>query len=186
MTPAGLAVAAWLITQAGAPPAAPVEWLSDQDGVLEMLLAHREADRVDGGTLRLDRRKQLVTWTGAPGDIGCQRAFEAAFSDVKKVEEERGMPGFRLELKAGKPKGWTLMPLPHVEWLLKRPDTTGGLQRIMDEAGMTGPDGGALRVGGDAGAAAPVLRKTELPEAVDRDIRKAIETLRAALASSGE
>jgi hypothetical protein len=180
-----LAVVALLMTLPAEAPAAP-EWLTDQDGVLELMLAHREDDRVDGGTLRLDRRKRLVTWTGAPGEIGCQRAFEAAFSDVKKVEEERGLPGFRLELRTGKPKAWTLMPLPHVEWLLKQPGTKGGLQRIMDEGGMTGPDGGALRVGGDAGASAPVLRKADLPEAVERDIRQAIETLRAALAHSGE
>jgi len=181
MTPALLA-GLLLVAPTAAPP---VEWLTDQDGVLEMLLAHREDDRVDGGTLRVDRSKKLVTWTGAPNEIGCKRKFEAAFSDVKYVEEERSLPGFHLELRQGKPKGWTLMPLPHVEFLLKDPGVSqGDLQRKADDAGIRGPDGAPLRVGGQAGGVGPVVKKREVPAEVERDISRAIKTLRAALASS--
>jgi hypothetical protein len=170
---------------ASPPPAEP--WITDEDGVLEMLLAHRDDTRVDGGTLRLDRRKKLITWTGAPNEIGCKRSFEAAFSDVKSVEEERSLPGFHLELKQGKPKGWTLMPLPHVAYLLKGPGVSeGDLQQKASDAGLTGPDGAPLRVGGDAGGVGPRVKKRELPEEVDRDVRKAITALRDALASPGE
>ena len=152
-----------------------------------MLLAHREDGRVDGGTLKVDRRKRLVTWTGAPNEIGCKRSFEAAFSDVKYVEEERTLPGLRLELREGKPKSWTLMPLPHFAALLQSPAVTdGGLQRRAEDANLQGPDGAPLRVGGEAGGAGPVVRKVPLEPEVERDIRRAVATLRDALASSGE
>jgi hypothetical protein len=82
---AALALVPLLLGPAPSPSVPPVEWLTDQDGVVEMLLAHRDVDRVDGGTLRLDRRKRLFTWTGAPGEIGCQNTLEIAFSDVKLV-----------------------------------------------------------------------------------------------------
>lgn len=184
MSPA-LLVAGLLLAQAPSPP--PVEWITDEVGALEMLLAHRDDDRVDGGTLRLDRRKRLVTWTGAPNEIGCKRTFEVAFADVKYVEEERSLSGFRLELRQGKPKSWTLMPLPHVAYLLKEPAVMqGDLQHRADDAALKGPDGAPLRIGGQAGGVGPVVRKQELPEEVDRDIRKAVSTLRDALAAPAE
>ena len=165
----------------------PVEWLTDTDGVIEMLLAHRDEDRVDGGTLRLDRRKKLLTWTGAPNEIGCKRSFEATFADVKSVEEERTLPGFHLELRQGKRKGWTLMPLPHVTYLLKDPSVKeGDLQHRAKDAGLVGPDGAPLRIGGEAGGVGPSVKKRELPDEVDRDIRKAITVLRDALATPAQ
>jgi hypothetical protein len=163
-------------------PEAPVDWLTDEDGVLELLLAHRDDDRVDGGTLRVDRGRKLVTWTGAPNEIGCKRGFEATFADVKSVEEERSLPGFHLELRQGKRRGWTLMPLPHVTYLLKDPKVAeGDLQQRASDAGLVGPDGAPLRVGGEAGGVGPRVKKRELPDEVDRDIRKAITALRDAL-----
>jgi hypothetical protein len=169
------------------PQAPPVDWITDEDGVLELLLAHRDDDRVDGGTLRVDRTKKLVTWTGAPNEIGCKRKFEASFADVKSVEEERTFAGFHLELRQGKPKGWTLIPLPHVTYLLKDPAVKeGDLQQRATDANLTGPDGAPLRVGGEAGGVGPRVKKRELPEEVDRDIRKAITVLRDALAAGAQ
>ena len=172
---------------APSPSAPPVDWITDEDGVLELLLAHRDDSRVDGGTLRVDRRKRLVTWTGAPNEIGCKRTFEVAFADVKAVEEERTLPGFHLELRQGKPRGWTLMPLPHVTYLLQDPKfTEGSLQQRAADANLVGPDGAPLRIGGEAGGAGPTLKKRDLPEDVDRDILKAITVLRDALAAPAE
>ncbi len=181
-------VLAGLLAAGPAPtPQPPVEWITDEDGVLELLLAHRDDDRVDGGTLRVDRAKRLVTWTGAPNEIGCKRRFEVSFADVKSVEEERTLPGFHLELREGKPKGWTLMPLPHVTYLLKDPSVKeGDLQQRANDAGLVGPDGAPLRIGGEAGGVGPRVKKRELPDEVDRDVRKAITVLRDALASGGE
>jgi hypothetical protein len=183
-----LLVAGLLLAGPGPTPSAPpVDWITDEGGVLEMLLAHRDDDRVDGGTLRVDRGRKLVTWAGAPNEIGCQRTFEAAFSDVKYVEEERALPGFHLELKQGKRKSWTLMPLPHVAYLLKDPAVAqGDLQQRATDANLVGPDGAPLRVGGEAAGVGPRVKKREVPEEVDRDIRKAVAALRDALASSGQ
>lgn len=186
MTPASLALLGLLAAPAPAPSVAPVEWLKDEDGVLEMLLAHRESGRVDGGTLRLDRSKKLLTWTGAPGEIGCPRTLEVAFSDVKRVEEERVEPGFRLELKDGSQKSWTLMPLPHFQFLVKGAAVDqGGMQQKLDDAGLHDAEGNSLRVSGAAAGAGPSVRKRQLPPEVERDVRQAIATLRSAL-SSGE
>jgi hypothetical protein len=162
----------------------PVEWLTDTDGVIEMLLAHRDEDRVDGGTLRLDRRKKLLTWTGAPNEIGCKRHFEVAFSDVKRVEADRVEAGFILELQAGKPRSWVLTPLPHVEHLLKGPAVhEGDLQHKANSLGLVDRDGAPLRMGGRAGGVGPDVRKREVPEQVQRDMDRAIRTLRDALGS---
>jgi hypothetical protein len=181
MTPA--LVLAGLLAAGPSPSAPPVEWIKDEDGVLEMLLAHRDDGRVDGGTLRVDRRRQLVTWTGAPNEIGCKRTLEASFADVKTVEEERVLPGFRLELREGRTKSWTLMPLPHFQSLLQDASVkAGGLQRAAENSNLQGPDGAPLRIGGEAGGAGPVVRKRELPPEVERDVRKAVATLRDALA----
>ena len=181
MTPA-VALAGLLL--AAPEPSAPVEWITDDGGVLVMLLAHRDDGRVDGGTLKLDRGKRLVTWTGAPDEIGCKRQFEVAFADVKSVEEERVLPGFRLELRQGKPKSWTLMPLPHVTFLVEGPRVAqGDLQHRANDAALKGPDGAPLRIGGEAAGAGPIVKKRRLPDDVDRDIRQAVAALREALAS---
>jgi hypothetical protein len=173
-----------LLLAAPEPSTPPVEWMTDEDGVLEMLLAHRDDGRVDGGTLRLDRGKKLVTWTGAPNEIGSKRAFEVAFSDVKYVEEERALPGFRLELRQGKPRSWTLMPLPHFNELLQGPATSqNDIKRVAEDANLLGPDGAPLRISGEAAGAGPSVRKRELAPAVEQDIRKAVTMLRDALAS---
>lgn len=187
MTGVLLLAALLLVGAAPTPAPPPVDWITDEDGVLEMLLAHRDDDRVDGGTLRVDRGKKLVTWTGAPNEIGCKRRFEASFADVKYVEEERALPGFHLELKQGKRKSWTLMPLPHFSSLLKGAAVLeGGLQRAAEDANLVGPDGAPIRIGGQAGGAGPVVTKRELDPEVERDIRKAVAMLREALASPGE
>jgi hypothetical protein len=147
----------------------PVEWLTDTDGVIEMLLAHR---------------KKLLTWTGAPNEIGCKRHFEVAFSDVKRVEADRVEAGFILELQAGKPRSWVLTPLPHVEHLLKGPAVhEGDLQHKANSLGLVDRDGAPLRMGGRAGGVGPDVRKREVPEQVQRDMDRAIRTLRDALGS---
>ncbi len=182
---AAFLLAGWLAAgPAPSPSAPPVDWITDEDGVLELLLAHRDDDRVDGGTLRGDRVKKLVTWKGAPNEIGCKRTFEATFADVKTVEEERALPGFHLELRQGKRRSWTLMPLPHVAYLLKDPSVKeGDLQHRANDAGLVGPDGAPLRIGGEAGGVGPRVKKRDLPDEVDRDILKAITVLRDALAA---
>jgi hypothetical protein len=158
--------------------------MTDEGGVLELLLAHRDDDRVDGGTLRVDRVKRVVSWTGAPNEVGCKRSFEATFADVKSVEEERTFAGFHLALRQGRRKDWTLIPLPHVTYLLKEPAVMeGDLQHRANDANLVGPDGAPLRIGGEAGGVGPRVKKQELPDDVDRDIRKAIAALRDALAT---
>ena len=183
---AGLVLASLLLAAPTPPPSdLPLEWLKDEEGVVEMLLAHRDEERVDGGTLRLDRRRKLLTWAGAPNEIGCKRRFEVAFSDVRKVEQDRVEAGFTLELAAGKPKTWTLMPLPHVEFLMKGPAVhEGDLQHKTSSLGLVGPDGAPLRMGGRAGGVGPDVRKAAVPEEVERDVERAIKVLRDALASS--
>lgn len=184
---AALVLAGLLAAGATPTPAAPIAWISDENGVLELLLAHRDDDRVDGGTLRVDRVKKLVTWTGAPNEIGCKRSFEATLADVKSVEEERTYAGFHLALRQGKRKDWTLIPLPHVTYLLKDPAVKeGDLQQRASDANLTGPDGAPLRVGGEAGGVGPRVKKRELPDDVDRDIRRAITALRDALATPAQ
>src|SRR5438445_12682930 len=71
-----------------------LDWMSDSAAVLEVRLAHADRDRVDGGTLRLDRTKRLVTWVGAPGDIGCKPKLESTLEAVQSVTTEDGRPGF--------------------------------------------------------------------------------------------
>lgn len=167
-------------------PSPATEWLTERDGVVEMMLAHQDDDRVDGGTLRIDRRRKLVSWTGAPNDVGCARQFEAAFSDVKSVDEDQATAGFRIELRQGKPKSWVLAPLPHFAYLAKGPVVDdGGLQQKLKDAGVRDPQGEPVRVSGAAGGAGPRIRKRDVPPAVGRDVDRAIRILRDALANKG-
>lgn len=62
-----------------APTADPArEWMSDEDGVLELKLAHLEKDAVDGGVLRIDRSGRKLTWSGIPGEMGCKSKIDVS------------------------------------------------------------------------------------------------------------
>jgi hypothetical protein len=163
-------------------PAADVspDWMSDEAGVLELKLAHSDKDRPDGGLLRLDRNKRLLTWQGIPGDIGCKLKVEAQFDDVEAVRVGDGA-GFTVELKHGKPRKLVLIPVLHAEWFMRQYRVQEGLATAMANTEyLRGPDG-KMTPSGAAASAGPSIKKVELPEAVVRDTRRAADAVLAAM-----
>jgi hypothetical protein len=178
-----LLVATTAVALATNAPAADVspDWMSDEGGVLELKLAHSDKDRPDGGVLRLDRNKKLLTWEGIPGDIGCKQKVEAKFDDVEAVRVGDGA-GFTVELKHGKPKKLVLIPVLHAEWFLRQYSVREGLATTMAHSeNVQGPDGSKMTPSGGAASAGPSIKKVDLPEAVVRDTRRAANAVLAAL-----
>jgi hypothetical protein len=161
--------------------AADADWLTDDGTVVELKLAHMDKDRLDGGILRIDRAKRLVLWEGVPGDIGCKAKVEAKFEDVKSVDTDDRQAGFELEVKKGNPRKLRLIPLPHAALLLQQAQVTGGsLQNSMDNAGVTGPDGLPMKVGGSSGGG-PSTKRLQLPKEAVADTQKAVDAIKQAL-----
>src|SRR3954471_2071797 len=106
-----IALAALVLAASPEPSPSPDALWSDDGNVLEIPLAHRDRDRVDAGLLRIDRRKRVLTWDGAPGEIGCALRVEASLDDVA-VAEARG-PGLTLTLKTGPVPEMTFIPPAH-------------------------------------------------------------------------
>jgi len=84
---------------------------------VQLALAHRETDHLDGGILTVDPRSRVVMWQGIPGEMGCRTKVEVSFDDVRSVSV--GEPGFALEFRKGKGQRMLLIPRPHAQWLLQ-------------------------------------------------------------------
>jgi hypothetical protein len=164
-------------------PADEADWLVDDGNVLELKLAHLDRPRPDGGILRIDRGKRLLSWEGIARETGCKLKVEASFEDVKSVEIDEQQAGFTLRLKRGKPKELVLIPVEHVAAFALRPELkTGGLQTALANAPLRGPGGDPMQASGSAAGAAPSAKKLELPAEVVAATRKAVAAIRGALA----
>jgi hypothetical protein len=174
------ALALALLFEASLPP--PRDWMAVRNGAVELALAHRETDRLDGGILTVDPRRRVLIWEGIAGDRGCLVKVEASFDDVRSVA--LGEPGFALEFRKGKGQRMLLIPRPHAQWLLqeRKVRTSQISQLVRDNAAvMTGSDGEALPVTGAAASTAPIVEHLNLPSAVTADTRAAVNAIRDAL-----
>jgi hypothetical protein len=156
------------------------EWMSDDGRVVEMLLAHRDADRVDGGTLSIDRERRTLTWSGAANEIGCRRPWAASFDDVADVKDDE--PGFLLVLRKGPQKEIRLAPLPHFAALLGQGRTTSVAPGVKEA--LKGPDKDAVPLSGSGASTTPTLARRALPPGLQRDSRRAAEAIARALGRS--
>jgi hypothetical protein len=173
-----------LLLDASVPPP-PRDWMAVRNGAVQLELAHREPNRLDGGILTVDPRSRVVLWQGITGELGCQTKVEVSFDDVRSVSV--GEPGFTLEFRKGKAPRLLLMPRPHAQWLLseRKFQTDLGIlakQMPLDIAGG-GRDGetDSLPLSGSVASAGPVLRGLDLPSAVTADTRAAVDAIRDAL-----
>lgn len=174
---------------AAAPPLRADEWLSDENGVLQMLLAHEEKGGPDGGTLTLDRNKKTITWIGAPGEHGCKLRIEGTFASVKNVKDNGREAGFVLEMKDGKNKKLVLLPLPYAQWfLLQWKVAEGSFGKTLPEGTLSVGGGkgeaSSMSPSGSAGNAGPSMKHQDIPELVENDTKKAITAARGALGGS--
>ena len=168
----------WLAAAPEPSPSPDALW-SDDGTVLEIPLAHKDRDRVDAGLLRLDRRRRLLTWEGAPGAIGCALRVEASFDDVA-VAEALG-PGFVLTLSAGPVRDMTLIPPAHFALLQGPPvRARGGISREEAIAGGLKNDDVYADATGSGAFRGPASRVVALPEAARRDTRSVLAILRSA------
>src|SRR2546426_3235621 len=83
-----IALALALLFEASLPP--PRDWIAVRNGAVELALAHRETDHLDGGVLTVDPRRRVVMWEGIGGGMGCHVKGEASFDDVRAVAPLRG------------------------------------------------------------------------------------------------
>jgi hypothetical protein len=169
-----------LLLEASLPP--PRDWMAVRNGAVELALAHRETDHLDGGILTVDPRRRVLIWEGIAGDMGCHVKVEASFDDVRSVA--LGEPGFALEFRKGKGQRMLLIPRPHAQWLLQeRKVRTSQISQLVrdNEAVMMGPDGQALPLTGSAASTAPIIEHLNLPSAVTADTRAAVDAIRDAL-----
>lgn len=168
-------------SQAGAAPSGAADWMSKEDGVLELKLAHEEKARPDGGTLRVDEGRQLLLWEGIPGEFGCKLKIEASFEDVGNISVSE-QAGFVVEFKRGKTKKLVLIPVPHAWWFQQQWGTRDGNFGQGAQGGtMRGPDGDSVGAGGAAAGAGPRLKHRGIPEDVAAATLKAANAVRAAL-----
>ena len=168
-------------SQAGAAPSGAADWMSKDDGVLELKLAHEEKARPDGGTLRVDEGRQLLLWEGIPGEFGCKLKIEASFEDVGNISVSE-QAGFVVEFKRGKTKKLVLIPVPHAWWFQQQWATRDGKFGQGDQGGvMHDRDGDSLSAGGAAASAGPSLKHREIPKDVVDATRRAANAVRAAL-----
>jgi hypothetical protein len=154
-----------------------------RNGAVELALAHRETDHLDGGILTVDPRRRVLIWEGIAGDRGCLVKVEVSFNDVRSVA--LGEPGFALEFRKGKGQRMLLIPRPHAQWLLQeRKVRTSQISQLVrdNEAVMRGPDGQPLPLPtGAAASTAPIVEHLNLPSAVTADTRAAVNAIRDAL-----
>jgi hypothetical protein len=170
-----------LLLEASLP--APRDWMAVRNGAVELALAHREADHLDGGILTIDPRSRAVLWRGIPGEMGCRIKVEVTFDDVRSVAA--GEPGFALEFRKGKGSRMLLMPRPHAQWLLKERKFQADLGLVARQMPLEMPGGrgetDSLPLGGSVASAGPVLKDLDLPSAVTADTRAAVDAIRDAL-----
>jgi len=173
------ALALAILLDASLPP--PRDWLAVRNGAVELALAHREADGLDGGILTIDPQRRVVMWEGIEGDLGCRAKVEAAFDDVRSVSV--GEPGFALEFRKGKAPRMLLIPRPHAQWLLRerRVRNSSPISRLARDGRMAGPDGESLAPSGSSASTAPAIEHLDLPSAVSADTRAAVDAIRDAL-----
>jgi hypothetical protein len=171
---AGLVVAALLFGVGS--HAQEEDWIRDDGRVVELLLAHRDADRVDGGTLRVDRERRVLAWTGAPNEIGCRRPRKVAFDEVAEVKTDE--PGFVLRLRRA-PREVRLVPLPHFSALVNA-ERTQAVTPAVREA-VRGPDNESMPLSGSGATTTPTLKRRVLAPEVQRDSARAAEAIRGAL-----
>lgn len=158
------------------------DWIDDTGGVLEMRLAHRDTQRVDGGTLRVDRERRTVSWEGAPNEIGCQRPWHVAFEDVVDVRADA--PGFLVVLRGGPEKQVRLAPLPHFRALIGEARDRSVGPNVKDA--LRGPDGDPLPLGGTGASTTPTFTpRVSAPEVQSDSLRAAEAILRALGRPSG-
>src|SRR5215470_11114674 len=154
---------------------APIEWIVDDGGVLELKLVE---DGPCGGLLRVDPNRRVVRWDGIAGDIGCRDGFQAGFDDVKSVRT-RSEAGFVIDFRKGTGKKLALLPLPHAFWFNRQyREQNGGLEKQLDQAGIHDRDGEAISLGGGS---TTMVRRVELPAPVVADTRKAVDRILQAL-----
>ena len=171
-----LAVVAALVLAPIAGQAQDGDWISDDGRAVTLLLAHRDVGRVDGGTLRVDRERRLVTWEGAPNEIGCRRPWEAAFEDVEDVKADE--PGFVITLRKGG-KESRLVPLPHFTALVGQGRSVSVSPGVKEA--LKGPDKDYAPLSGSGSSTTPTLSRPVLPPAVQRDSARAAEVILRAL-----
>src|SRR5256712_8822298 len=151
-----------LLLEASVPP--PRDWMAVRNGAVELALAHRETDHLDGGVLTVDPRRRVVIWEGIAGEVGCHVKVEASFDDVRSVA--LGEPGFALEVRKGKGERMLLIPRPHAQWLLQERKVRSSQMAQAGRDGMlNGPDGDALPLTGAAASTAPIVEHLNLPSA---------------------
>ncbi len=167
--------------QAGAAPPGSAEWMSQDEGVLELKLAHEEKGRPDGGTLRVDENRRIVVWEGIPGEFGCKLKVEASFDEVENVSVS-DQAGFVVEFKSGKNRKLVLIPVPHAWWFKQQWTTQDGkFGQNVPEGSMRDRDGSPVAAGGAAGGVGPRLRHREIPKDVVAATLKAANAIRMAL-----
>ena len=169
-----------LLFEASLPP--PRDWMAVRNGAVELALAHRETDRLDGGILTVDPRRRVVIWEGIAGDMGCHVKVEASFDDVRSVA--LGEPGFAIEFRKGKGRRMLFIPRPHAQWLLReRRVRNPQMSQLVREGRLdvAGPDGESLPLTGSAASTAPIIEHLDLPSAVTADTRAAVNAVRDAL-----
>jgi hypothetical protein len=148
---------------------APIAWMSEDGGRLELKLVR---EGLCGGILTVDSIRRQVLWKGAPGRIGCHDGFEAGFDDVKRVSA-RGRGGFELEFKKVRARPLVVVPLPHALWFSQQSDPTDPIVKsALDD--MIGPDGFPLP---NNYAATPELRGGDVPPEVRADCKMAVERI---------
>lgn len=182
-----LAVVAAMLALSAAPSAGEtrsssgIEWLvEDHPGVLELRLVHDEQRRADGGVLRIDANRRVVTWEGIPGERGCRQKLEAPFGSVRAIRDEP-QGEIRLEIEGQPRDRWLFVPLPHAAWVANASTAvTRGVQPDVRDS-LVGPDGFPLPVGGSAQFAGPQFRQDVVPGEVTADVRLAVDRMRQAL-----
>jgi hypothetical protein len=166
-----------VVAAAALSQAAESDWINESRGVLEMRLAHRDTQRVDGGTLCVDRERRTVSWEGAPNEIGCQRPWEVAFEDVVDVRADA--PGFLVVLRRGPEKEVRLAPLPHFRALIGEARHRSVGPDVKDA--LRGPDGDPLPLGGTGASTTPTFTPRVLAPEVQSDGLRAAEAILRAL-----
>jgi len=158
------------------------DWMAVRNGAVQLALAHREPEGLDGGILTVDPRSRVVLWQGIEGDRGCRIQVEARFDDVRSVSI--GEPGFALEFRKGKGPRLVLIPRPHAQWLMQERKVKDGQMAQLVQEGrveIAGPDGDALPLTGSAASTAPRIEHLNLPSSVTADTRAAVDAIRDAL-----
>lgn len=168
---------------AGSPASADdSEWLRDEGGVLQMMLAHEEKAGPDGGVLTIDRTRKLVTWEGAGGEHACRSKVESSFDGIKSVKDNGQNAGFVVDFGGGKNKKMTFLPLPLAQWFVMQWKVKEGkFGQTIPEGTMRGPDGQDMAASGGAASAGPTIKHEEIPKKVVDETRHAMDELLQAI-----